>query len=947
MESLSVAGPSPDFADSSSLSYYEYMMAYYIEELFENPSRDGPMMIGDISSWDAQRRPLLTLLNPPAHDLDLNKLFLQSFIQIWFQNSINQMNYEEELTRIGSQLFLTAHSASFFRQSKYHDSLDSIASINEKRGSYRLSIKEKFFNLFPVRGRGKIKEITHKSLNLLQTLRYLLRIFYDFYSRIRQHQQPMELHHQRYSRALRMFRELTPQLNPSTQTNLGHILSLVENFEESSLTSPQHLQADEFDLDTLDFFGDEGDDALAGAAVGNASTGVDPFNPFDEIPRHPKRNRSSSYSDSTSSDARYYLPSPSSSSAASISALSSDPVAMDLNNTLTLIQQQHPHRLEELSRLERSQLFNVLYPQLFHLLQQQQLQFFQTHCYPILKVILAYRPQGHGQQQHSKEMKFYLHYFMHTDLVNDIDRLLHPILPNMAPEDEEDTYLCQVRDPSFFLWLKKKFPSWEDEGHHLILSTFQRFYCLNWHTLVNPNDVTNPCVDYVSYVSKNLLFHLSKTHQFDQIKSLVLDLNWLSAVISRVGIPLLIEQISPFIHDVFIDTALPDTLLPFLLEISCLSETDIGTETETDIGTGTENHSNCRGSNGRSHVTVLILLSSFLRSLSSALSLPPLNSSQSSPQMISATLSRSLAMFLQIRVMNQPLHILSPDLSSLNEQCQQHLLAFKPLFVNRNFLGQKQRSLSSCGCSQSVSKKTVILQKRSSCSSSPSHSEGYWITLIDYDRSSKELTVVEGPPSCHDIKVPSLSPPSCFILSSSLYPQEISDIYYDDSTDSIWISCEVKTTQYGWPKYCLRQYSIYPEGSCFPLQAESLNERFKIDKILHVSSRAMLIFQELKGILEFSSSNGRDFQFKALFEVQRSSSNLFSSSLSLEELRRLERKELLASCEVKRGELFVLQARSDSEVCLWSSRAGRPLAVLHSEVSESTVTPFLLLSSLC
>ena len=660
-------GSSSGDSFSSSLSYYEYMMAYYIEELFENPARDAPITVGDISSWDTQRRPLRT-----PHE-GLNASLLQQFLQIWFQASINQMNYEEELNRIGSQLFPSSTSNSCFRDSKYHNSLDSIASINEKRGSYRLSIKEKFFNLFRTNsslplgnGNGKIiKEITHKSLSLLQIFRYLFRIFYDFYFLIQQNQryqqqqhQPlplpvMELHHRRYSRALKMFHELKLQLNQSTQTNLQRILSLVENFQEISLRAPSHATMISQAESPQDRHLDEDFDNLIQEFEDEdyfdfqQPTVSDPFEiPFDEdetISRNSKRHHSSvssSLSESTNSDARYYLPS---SPSCSSTATRGDPVAMDLNNTLTLIQQQHPHRLEELSRQERAQLFHVLYPRLFNLIQSQHLPFFQTHCYPILKVILAYRaphpPQHHHQQhqqQHSKEAKFYVHYFMKPDLVNEIDRLLHPILPNMAPEEEEDTYLCQVRDPSFFLWLKKQHPHWEDEGHHLILNTFQRFYHPNWHTLVNPSDVMNPCLDYVPYVARNLLYHLFQARQFDLVRSLVHNVEWLSSVISWVGIPVLIEQISSLVHDAFVDTELSNTLLPLLLDSSCLTVDDSMTSYTS--------------------VTVLTILSSFLKSLAQA---PP----QFNPERNPGILFRALAMFLQIRLMSHALYTFSSDLS--------------------------------------------------------------------------------------------------------------------------------------------------------------------------------------------------------------------------------------------------------------------------------------------
>lgn len=95
----------------------------------------------------------------------------------------------------------------------------------------------------------------------------------------------------------------------------------------------------------------------------------------------------------------------------------------------------------------------------------------------------------------------------------------------------------------------------------------------------------------------------------------------------------------------------------------------------------------------------------------------------------------------------------------------------------------------------------------------------------------------------------------------------------------------------------------------------------------------MIIFQELRGLLLFSSTNGRDFQFTNLLEFPRSLTNLLSSSLSIQEIRKLEKKESLATHEVKKGEIFVLQSRSSSEVYLWSSTAGRALAVLQSEVS--------------
>lgn len=170
----------------------------------------------------------------------------------------------------------------------------------------------------------------------------------------------------------------------------------------------------------------------------------------------------------------------------------------------------------------------------------------------------------------------------------------------------------------------------------------------------------------------------------------------------------------------------------------------------------------------------------------------------------------------------------------------------------------------------------------------------------------------------------------------------MSDIYFDETSQSIWIACEL-SKQGGWSKYwCLQQYSSQTESSEFSLLCEHFQERFKIDKILHVSFHSIIIYEEMRGILEFSSNNGQTYQFCGLVEYRRRSDMSMMYGLSSTQFKKQEEKDILTLFEMKEKDIFIFHHRFSNEVHLWSLRKNQYLASIYSEVTVSI--PLCLLS---
>jgi hypothetical protein len=739
------------------INLYEYTMLYYVEEIMSNHHEISSPLIGDPSTWDHP-----TSMRQIPIEENINRLDLQTFIQAWFVPVISTAT-ESQLQQAGRQICpIGSQRFHCILDSKYQISLEKIASINIKgnRG-YRLSVKEMYFKLFQTANepqQTKKFELVHKSECLVQSLRYLLRLFYEYFFHLHRKSNLSDLHHRRYQRALELFTKISQTLVQKSQASLQIILNLMKSKrEENSNQLIPSLSAGEgfYDEDLESFLGLEDlisnfvSDEIESTelnipSLNNEEDSANASNTEDSTPMS-KRGRSDSESDFIVNTARWSHHHTASSSIppSSSFSISGGNISMDINNTLSLIQQCHPHRLQDLSRLERNQLLKVLYPQLYQLLRSQDSRIFDQYCLPLLKVVLAYRlPSSSSSSLSSSSHKFYLHYFLPVDLVDTVDRLLNPILPNMAAEDEDDVYQCLIRDPTFFYWLKSSYPQWVIEGHELILKTFSRFYSSSspWIELLNPSVVMNSSLaDYVPYLAKHLLHHLWQLNHFEGVKGLLKDIRWLSAVVEWVGMEPLIEQITTFTHEVLIDSSID---VPFSGEL--LRDYSCGAPT----------------------VTTLTTLRTFLRRIP--------------PSFIPSrhNFYQFLAMFLQTDVTisqnnNLPLFTLSDDLTAISQQCrqlllhppsspvqragtsaftsssQQPLFQFYPLYVSKNpFLDQHSQGWreEKVICWRQALHSVVILQ---TLISSP-HPHGYWMTLLSHNN---EIKRVSGPLSDGNIEV--------------------------------------------------------------------------------------------------------------------------------------------------------------------------------------------------
>jgi hypothetical protein len=94
----------------------------------------------------------------------------------------------------------------------------------------------------------------------------------------------------------------------------------------------------------------------------------------------------------------------------------------------------------------------------------------------------------------------------------------------------------------------------------------------------------------------------------------------------------------------------------------------------------------------------------------------------------------------------------------------------------------------------------------------------------------------------------------------------------------------------------------------------------------------MIVYEELRGVLLFTSGNGRDYEFSRLVDLNRRSAIENLSLLSASQFKAIQQRKTLTSHELKSNEIFVLHSNDSPEVRLWSAAMGRDLLVLRSQV---------------